>query len=122
MVTVGPPSEEERAAATKRINLSRAFVGKSIPHFGGHWKEGRKVDTRELDGVAWFFFGEISDADADELLQAVNSGVALNRYITGVASTSLLNRCPVCKQDIKLETNGVEIRVVGDPCPGRRRP
>ncbi len=26
------------------------------------------------------------------------------------------------EQDIKLETNGVEIRVVGDPCPGRRRP
>ncbi len=100
--------------------LVEESLKKSAFDWNGHWKSGKAIyEGAEILDELFLGRDAMSERDAGDLIQAINTGIAMDRWAPvnagGIRMT--LRTCPFCgEEDFTLETNGPVLRLAGDPC------
>lgn len=95
-------------------------LSKAPLDFNGHWKNGGILD-KDYKVLKHLFLGarSMSKTDAEDLVRAADAGTPLDRWVPVETSLGLtgLRTCSYCgEDDFAVETNGVAVRLAGEPC------
>lgn len=87
--------------------------------YNGHWKNGADfADNFNVLAHLYLSRDTMTLKDAEDLVRTHQTGVPLDRWVpVGAYLRARLRTCPCCgEEDFTAETNGLVVRLVGEPC------